>query len=103
MNDKQRRKVQIEIKRLSKTHTGYLLKIEKESPHEIYPTKPNNMSNSKWETLYKPQYVVKQANNPNGGMAYFREKTMNEALVSKKFLERKWQQDMFDKDPQKYS
>ena len=69
--------------------------IRKEKPHEIYPTKPANMTKSKWEALYKPQYVVqeKQRTMPDGtvrGMAYYRETTLKKAQATKKALERKF-------------
>tara|TARA_R110002020_G_scaffold227602_1_gene438284 strand:+ start:958 stop:1386 length:429 start_codon:yes stop_codon:yes gene_type:complete len=71
------------------------LEIRKEKPHEIYPTKPANMTKSKWEALYKPQYVVqeKQRTMPDGtvrGMAYYRETTLKKAQATKKALERKF-------------
>ncbi len=108
MNEKQRRKVQIEIKRLAKIQTGHTLEIRKEKPHEIYPIKPANMATSKWNALYKPAYLVQQTrvDYPDGthtGMAYYRESTLEKAKASKKYLERKWEQDIFDKDPEKYS
>ena len=70
------------------------LEIRKEKPHHLYPTKPSNMSKAKWNTLYKPQYLVqqKQRTMPDGtvlGMAYNRETTLKKAKDTKKFLERK--------------
>jgi hypothetical protein len=99
MTPKQRKKVQIEIKRLSKIETGHTLEIEKEKPHPIHSKPPYN---------FKPYYLVQQTQRitPDGvklGMAYYREPTLKKAESSKRYLERKWEQDMFDKNPEKYS
>ena len=103
MKDSQR-KAMFAMKAFNKLHNKHGLEIRKDEPHEIYPTQPTNMSKSKWESLYKPQYLVQQTRTvrPDGvvlGMAYYRETTRKKAEASMKYLKRKWENDLFEKYP----
>jgi len=75
LTSKESKLAKAKIKELSKKYTGYELKVEKVGE----------------------AYQVKQANNPNGGMAYFAEpdlKTANEDL----FVMRKmYEADVYEK------